>query len=174
VDELSAMVRGTAHAPASPASAPPTEANPASGGADSPPSLVDETDSLRRRFDEAVEQHDVHGAVEAILALDDAMVAWSSDTLQSDALDQARRQLRAMVVRLGDLALAGVHDPRQIVAPVVEAVLAARATARGERDFATSDLLRDVLTGAGVTVNDTPDGVGWSLADDERPDAATP
>jgi cysteinyl-tRNA synthetase len=57
---------------------------------------------------------------------------------------------------------------------VVEAVLAARATARGERDFATSDLLRDVLTGAGVTVNDTPDGVGWSLADDERPDAATP
>jgi cysteinyl-tRNA synthetase len=79
-----------------------------------------------------------------------------------------------MVVRLGDLALAGVHDPRQIVAPVVEAVLSARATARGERDFATSDLLRDVLTGAGVTVNDTPDGVGWSLADDERPDAATP
>ena len=174
VDELSAMVRGTAHAPATPAPAPPTRTNPASAGADSPPSLADETDALRRRFDEAVEQQDVDGAVAAILALDDAMVAWSSDTLQSDALDQARRQLRAMVVRLGDLALAGVHDPRQIVAPVVEAVLSARATARRERDFATSDLLRDVLTGAGVTVNDTPDGVGWSLADDERPDAAPP
>jgi cysteinyl-tRNA synthetase len=171
------MARGSAHAPTTPATAP-TQPDPASAGADSPPSLADEADSLRRRFDEAVEQQDVEAAVAAILALDDAMVAWSADTFQSDALDQARRLLRAMVVRLGDLALAGVHDPRQIVAPVVEAVLSARATARSERDFATSDMLRDVLTGAGVAVNDTPDGAEWSLADapvhDERPDATTP
>jgi cysteinyl-tRNA synthetase len=156
----------------------PTPVEPESAAAESPPSLADEAERLRRRFDQAVEQQDVEGAVAAILALDDAMVAWSSDTFQSDALDQARRLLRAMVVRLGDLALAGVHDPRQIVAPVVEAVLSARATARSQRDFATSDLLRDVLTGAGVAVKDTPDGVEWSLAeapgDDERPDATTP
>ena len=176
VDELRAMVRGDSHAP-SPATAP-SPPDPASARGDSPPSLADEADALRRRFDAAIAQQDVDGAVAAILALDDSIVAWSADTLQSDALDQARRLLRAMVVRLGDLALAGVHDPRQIVAPVVEAVLTARAAARSARDFTTSDQLRDVLTAAGVAVNDTPDGVEWSMGDapvdDERPDAATP
>ena len=82
---------------------------------------------LRERFDAAIGRRDVEEAVAAILALDETMAAWAADTLQSDDLDLARRQLRAMVVRLGDLAQAGVHDPRQVVAPVVEAVLAARA-----------------------------------------------
>ena len=98
----------------------------------------------------------------AVLGVEQAIADWSADTLQSDAIDRARRELRAMVVRLGELATAGVTDPATVVAPVVEQVLSARAEARAGRDFATGDLLRDVLIRAGVEVNDTPDGATWT------------
>jgi cysteinyl-tRNA synthetase len=68
-----------------------------------------------------------------------------------------------MVVRLGDLVAAGMADPRAVLAPVVEQVLAARSEAREARDFAASDLLRDVLVNAGISVNDTPGGEEWDL-----------
>jgi cysteinyl-tRNA synthetase len=48
-----------------------------------------------------------------------------------------------------------------VVAPLVEEILAARRSAREAKDYAASDLLRDVLTRAGITVNDTPEGVTW-------------
>ena len=37
--------------------------------------------------------------------------------------------------------------------------------ARARRDFATADAVRDRLTAAGVSVEDTPDGPTWSLKD---------
>ena len=42
----------------------------------------------------------------------------------------ARRVLRAMVVHLGDVALVGARDPRAVVEPYVELLLAVRANAR--------------------------------------------
>jgi cysteinyl-tRNA synthetase len=114
---------------------------------------------------------DVDAAVAALLGLDDALVAWSADTLQSDALDRGRRELRAMVVRLGELARSGAADPALALAPVVEAVLAARKSARDAKDFATSDRLRDALVAGGIVVKDTPDGSSWSI---DRPDDEGP
>ena len=43
-------------------------------------------------------------------------------------------------------------------------LLEQRATARAEKDFATSDAIRDRLKEAGVEITDTPDGQKWSLA----------
>ena len=71
--------------------------------------------------------------------------------------------LRALVVRLGELAEQGAGDPAERVAPFVEALLAVRAAARESRDFATSDLVRDRLVAAAVEVRDTADGTEWSL-----------
>jgi cysteinyl-tRNA synthetase len=45
----------------------------------------------------------------------------------------------------------------------VRAELDARAAARKERDFATADAIRARLAGAGVAVEDTPDGARWTL-----------
>ena len=112
-----------------------------------------------------MDARDVDAAVEAILSLDDALAAWAADTLQSDSLDRGRRELRAMVVRLGELARSGAADPADAVAPLVEAVLGARTAAREERDFATSDRLRDALAAGGIEVKDTPAGATWTLAD---------
>ena len=101
----------------------------------------------------------------AILDLEAAIRAWSTDTLQSDDTDHARRTLRALVVRLGELARLGARDPRELLRPYVELLLDVRSHARTAKDFATSDLVRDRLSDAGVEVRDTPAGAEWVLAD---------
>jgi cysteinyl-tRNA synthetase len=84
--------------------------------------------------------------------------------LQSDDADEARRVLRALVVRLGELAERGAADPAVGVAPFVEALIDVRRAARDNKDFGTSDLVRDRLVAAGVEVRDTPDGTEWTLS----------
>ena len=127
------------------------------------PSLEADVATQRDAFDRALEERDADAAVAAVLAVDDAIQAWSADTLQSDAIDRARRQLRAMVVRLGELARLGTTDPATIVAPLVEPLLEARASARDAKDYATSDLIRDVLSAGGVHVQDTVEGASWTF-----------
>jgi cyanophycinase-like exopeptidase len=129
----------------------------------SPASLQEETRVCEGRFTAALAAGDAPGAAAAALALETAIVEWSRDTLQSDEVDRARAALRAMIVELGEAAVAGLADPRAQLAPVVEAALAVRRVVRGEKRFDLSDLVRDELARAGVEVRDTPDGVDWQL-----------
>ncbi len=124
-------------------------------------SLRAAADGIGDRFDAALVDRDVDRCVEEILALEQALLDWSTDTLSSDHGDQARARLREMVVRLGELAAIGARDPRDVVGPFVEALLELRAKARAGKDFATSDRVRDALLAAHVEVRDTPDGVVW-------------
>jgi hypothetical protein len=119
-------------------------------------------DSIQQ-FDQAMEQRDALAAVRAVLALEQAMQDWSIDTLQSDVLDRARGTLRSMISQLGDAAIGGVRDPREVVAPFVEAMLSVRATVRAEKRFDLSDIIRDVFASLNIEVRDTPAGVEWSL-----------
>jgi cysteinyl-tRNA synthetase len=50
-----------------------------------------------------------------------------------------------------------------VVAALVPALLATREAARGRRDFAESDRLRDALAAAGVVIEDTADGTRWRV-----------
>ena len=114
-------------------------------------------------FDAAVAGRDVDGAVRAILELDDALVAWSRDTLQSDHMDQGRAALRRMIVKLGALAEAGARDPRSVLGPFVAALLEERAAARAGGRFGDADRVRDRLVALGLEVRDTPNGTEWEL-----------
>lgn len=127
--------------------------------------LLVDTERLVTAFDAAVAERDADGAVAAVLDLEQALVDWAADTLQSDERDRARAALRRMVVRLGELADVGVRDPRTVVGPFVEAVLDARVAARTAKQYELADALRDRLIAAGVEVRDTPDGAEWLLPD---------
>lgn len=173
LDELSALLRGevsdsagaTGGAATARATGPGSSARDDSAeGGRVATSLRAEAESCRAAFDGSLARRDVDGCVAAVLGLEQAIADWSADTLQSDDRDEARRVLRALVVRLGDLATVGAADPRDRVGPYVELLLQLRAAARDAKDFATSDLVRDRLTAAGVEVRDTPDGSEWVLA----------
>ena len=125
--------------------------------------LLTDVARLAADFEAAVAAGDRRAVVQAVLELDDLVLAWSRDSLESDELDRARAALRSMVVRLGEAAESGLRDPRELVSPFVEALLVARRQAREQRRWADADALRDRLVDAGIEVKDTPEGTSWDL-----------
>jgi len=120
----------------------------------------------KKEFDAAMAERDAITAVRSVLALEQGMKDWSADTLTSDVFDRARSALRSMISQLGDAAVSGVRDPREVASPFVEAMLAVRATVRAEKRFDLSDIIRDVFSSLNIEVRDTPNGVEWSLPAD--------
>ena len=161
-DDIDAMLRGNAAVSSVTEPAPVDDAAAPSAGGDAL-SLGETADVAQAEFEQAFSAADVERCVAVLLGLEASIAQWHADTLQSDDEARARRALRAMVVRLGELAEAGA-DPRGQVAPVVDLLLELRGSARDNGDFATSDVVRDRLAAAGIEVRDTPDGVEWDLA----------
>jgi hypothetical protein len=147
----------------SPVAAPAVAAPPGPAPAAGAGPLLDTVDDLERAFAHALSVGDAPGAVRAVLALEQTLVDWSRDTLQSDELDRGRSVLRSMVVRLGEVARVGTADPRDVLGPFVDALLAARDRARATQRWDEADEIRDRLAAAGVDVRDTPDGTSWGL-----------
>ena len=125
--------------------------------------LPERTEQLRSDFLRALERTDAQAAVAAALTLDELILEWAADTVQSDEVDRARATLRDMIVRLGAAAQEGLVDPAQRIAPFVQLLLVERDRARADRDYPRADRLRDALADVGVEVRDTPDGSEWVL-----------
>ncbi|RGE19485.1 cysteine--tRNA ligase [Leucobacter sp. wl10] len=66
----------------------------------------------------------------------------------------------------GWVAGSGTADDaaRSALDALVDALLEQRRDARANRDFATSDAIRDRLQAAGIALEDTPNGTRWSLS----------
>jgi hypothetical protein len=128
-----------------------------------PSSLEQSLQQASHEFEEAMKHRDAEGAVRAALALEQAMVDWKADTLQGDVTDRCRATLRSMMSQLGDAAVSGVRDPRDVVSPYIEAMLAVRAIVRAEKRFDLSDIIRDAFASLNIEVRDTPQGAEWSL-----------
>ncbi len=135
----------------------------ATGVAESRGSVEVDVARCEASFDAALHAGDAPSAVKTVLELDTTLEEWSRDTLQSDQLDRGRAGLRAMVVRLGEVAETGLQDPRTLVGPFVEALLDARRQARDDGRYADADGVRDRLLAAGVEVRDTAGGTEWQL-----------
>lgn len=127
------------------------------------PSLRSDSAALRERFEAAVADGDIDGALSACLELDDLIHAWGADTLQGDDRDVARATLRGMLVELASLSGGSQTSPRELLDPIVSVVLDARNKARASKDFPMSDLLRDGLLAAGIEVRDSPNGTEWEI-----------
>lgn len=163
IDELRAIAAG-----GGPAAGTPSAQSPAAEAPGLAPSLRAEADRLEQVFDTGLRARDVSAAVTAVLELEQAIVDWSADTEEEDGTEGPRALLRRMVTRLAELAMVGARDPREVVAPFVDALIELRDQARDQGSWTLADTLRDRLTAAGIEVRDTPDGAVWLLAETQR------
>ncbi len=127
--------------------------------------LRDDMTHLEGTFIAALDAVDTAAAVSALLDLDSAIAARVRAGEDSPDLDNASATFRSLIVRLGEHAATGNADPRDAIAPLVEALLELRTAARAAKDWAASDLIRNKLAAAGVEVRDSADGATWVLTD---------
>jgi cyanophycinase-like exopeptidase len=158
---------------------PLSRLNPATGtdtaaatrAADPTPASTQERDGTLRGaadaayadFTAALAARDADAAGPVALRLEQALADSVSGWADPSAAEHARRTLRGMVLELAGAADGGLADPRDLLEPLVDALLEQRAEARNRRDFAAADTMRDRLAGAGVEVRDSPAGAEWSL-----------
>ena len=107
-----AATHGDSHALATPTVADPPTAGAEPEAGDDAASLGATTQRLGAAFAEALAAGNGDDAVRAALDLEAAIHAWSADTLQSEEADEARRMMRSMISRLGEVAGQGLADPR--------------------------------------------------------------
>jgi hypothetical protein len=125
--------------------------------------LSEVTSDAAGRFEAAARDRESAIMVAAILDLEAAIEAWSTDTDENDSADRARAVLRGLVVRLGQAAEQGLADPAERLRPAVEPLVALRDALRADRSYAAADVIRDALAAVGVELRDSPDGTRWAV-----------
>ena len=125
--------------------------------------LPDITRDAQQRFDAAARHRDSAAMVSAILDLEAAIEAWSTDTDENDNAERARAVLRGLIVRLGRVAQDGLADPADRLRPAIDPLVAVRASLRTDGHYAAADAIRDALTAAGIEVRDAPGGAKWTV-----------
>jgi cysteinyl-tRNA synthetase len=99
-------------------------------------------------------------------------VADKKETISADALEALKQLFSTFVFDLLGLksgsaqaaAQGGMSDAREeAFGKVVDMLLEQRSKAKANKDWATSDLIRDNLAALGFEVKDTKDGYSWKL-----------
>jgi cysteinyl-tRNA synthetase len=109
------------------------------------------------------------GTPQATAAVHQAVRDGNNALTSGDKL-AARRALASVLTMIGLLGIApdqwqsgAAADLSGAVDALVRVALEQRSAARARKDNATADAIRDQLTAAGITVEDTPDGPRWTV-----------
>ena len=107
------------------------------------------------------------------LAVVHATVHEGNNALAVGDTEAAAAALASVRAMLGVLGLDPLAEPwasrsaddglREVVDALVKVSLAERQAARGRKDWAAADTIRDQLRDAGVLIEDTPEGTRWDL-----------
>jgi cysteinyl-tRNA synthetase len=124
------------------------------------PTLPEVLDAMRRRFEAGLD--DDLNVSEALAALFDG-VRELNRRIDARSLSTADAGRATDAVRALDAVLGIAGPVEAALDPDLQALVDARAAARGARDWAASDRLRDELLARGVAVEDTRDGQRWRL-----------
>ena len=130
--------------------------------------VLDTHRSMPAAFAEAMD--DDLNVPQALAVLHDTVRAGNTALADGDA-DRVRDALQAVLTMTMALGLDAVQQPARTGGPehnaldaLIQDQLRQRVDARAAKDWARADAIRDSLAGAGITVEDTPDGARWSLA----------
>ncbi len=119
--------------------------------------------------DFAAAMDDDLGVPQALAVVHTAVRAGNTQLAEADlpGLAATLADVRRMLVVLGLDPVTQWPAPAGDLAPVIDALVStvvdARAAARGRKDWAQADALRDGLAAAGVVLEDTSAGVRWRL-----------
>ena len=112
------------------------------------------------------------GVPQALAVLHETVRAGNAalDRGEADAVHAAQQAVTAMTGVLGIDPLAaewrvgqGDEATASALDALVRTMIAQRAQARAEKDWAAADRIRDAIGAAGITLEDTPDGTHWSI-----------
>jgi hypothetical protein len=126
--------------------------------------LIDLVLQAEAGFDAAVASGDGPGATAVILQLEQEIHEWSTDIPGQDELARSRASLRSMTAKLGSIAIEGLRDPVQFLAPYVDLLVTLRSQARAGRRFDDADEIRNRLMDLGIEIHDTPNETTWEMA----------
>jgi cysteinyl-tRNA synthetase len=101
--------------------------------------------------------------IRALLELDRLIWQAAMDRESDEFIAQARDIFRDMVVFLGVQMESCPADTRATVAPLVDELLSLRGRFRARKQWGEADEIRDSIQRAGITVEDTGEGVRWKL-----------
>jgi cysteinyl-tRNA synthetase len=99
---------------------------------------------------------------ETVRAGNTAMADGAKETLR-EAFGAVAGMAQVLGIWPADWAERGAADQTDVIDALVRVALEQRQAARGRKDYAAADAIRDQLASGGITVEDTPDGPRWSL-----------
>ena len=89
-------------------------------------------------------------------------IAAGTEKINAENLEMLKNLFHSFVFDI--LGLKGEEDSSASnQGKVIDAMMKVRKTARANKDWATSDSIRDELKNAGIQIKDTKDGYEWSL-----------
>ncbi len=124
------------------------------GGAADPRAGMELVEQARARFDEAMQDDlNLPEALPPLYGLRDQLLA--------GALGRAAAGEALAFVGRANGVLGVMDMEAKTIDAEIQAMIAARERARGERDFRGADRIRDELLARGIELQDTPAGVVW-------------
>lgn len=111
---------------------------------------------------------DNESSIAQLIAMLDAgnVVSAVGDLLELDTEERdasLRREIHAVISKLGDLAATPKVDLVQILSPFVEMLLQLRQSARSDGRWADADIIRDALLAQNIAIKDSADATTWEI-----------
>jgi uncharacterized protein YqgV (UPF0045/DUF77 family) len=114
-----------------------------------------------------VEPNNESSIAQVIAMLDEGnVVSAVGDLLELDTEERdasLRREIHAVISKLGDLAATPKVDLVQILSPFVEMLLQLRQSARSDGRWADADIIRDALLAQNIAIKDSVQATTWEI-----------
>ncbi len=126
--------------------------------------------NLTETFQKTMTADDLRLATSALLDLDSLVWQAEGNKENPEFIAQARDLFREQMAELGTRAVLARSAWARIVEPLVDSILSSRQLLREKESFEAGDALREALTRAGITVEDTEDGYRWHHSQSKEED----
>ncbi len=123
----------------------------------------EQVNAWKESFERALQEGRSDPLIEILLNLEKAIWKSYRELADEEQISQARQVLRGMIVQLGLRLDELPKDVEAVLSPVMEILLEVRGRLRSFKQWELADSIREDLSGAGIIIEDTPEGSRWHL-----------